>query len=56
MREFTEFLLRGLRKVKEEYILVEIRHNLKKIKNYIREKFKVIRGVIINRGIVYNTS
>jgi len=53
---FTEFLLRGLRKVKGEYILVAIGHNLKKITNYIREKFKVIRGVIINKGIVYNPS
>lgn len=34
---FKEFLLRGLKKVKGEYVLMCIAHNFIKIRNYLRE-------------------
>jgi transposase len=46
---FRQFLLRGLKKVKTEFMLIAIAHNIKKMAKYLREQssFKLPRGDLI---------
>ena len=46
---FREFILRGLKKVKAEFILIAIVHNIKKIAKWLRKRlsFKLPRGDLI---------
>jgi hypothetical protein len=43
---FRRFLLRGLEKVKGEWSLIAVVHNLIKI-------WRIIKGKLLNRGLVY---
>ena len=47
---FTSFLLRGLEKVKREFKLVSIAHNLRKIWLYLKAQMKTVDDMLTQAG------